>query len=1015
MDDGSDEADVERASTTTRTHRHHISEPGDGDGVLLPARRRRRLLPSSDDEDDRHREQRRRLLPGDLPAGTVHHGRYRPPPGDENRENMQETEGDRRNHDMGAGQGSDQDARGSVEIHARRHHNATDVSLHQFIDSAELLRRTQSEAECQEDYLRYVLCGEHSEDQYINLSMTGAELPVEHAELTRDYDSIIAICDRIPELGLDFECVVTHQTRKAMQGKVGVRVPFQMRNPETGEVSANTEALKDPGSVPNVYLGKLGHHCAVYLLLPNLAQSGNNETLPVTVEQYKIIYEAFRETSGRLEPMIEARNPPTYTSKAFSAGIGISRTIREMTELIRGEAVGGFMEDFSETLVRKAEEWGAGHRFLIQWRGIKMLTAHDPQDEPGRCTALRRAIGADPQVFSAPGNDVFVDVALELAVKGGAVLWRSDGHAVALQKLFAVHRTTAQQFTRFGYSNYHRDTCAHLTAIAGCHITSNSKPLGPYRASFLQLYTTDKSLTYDMRTRNNAKFVTTEDLMKKPPDNLTYNMFMTQIHDMFTDTAESNDVHARIEARVPLEKAKQVLAEAKPEDFEDLVYCHRREDWWQFKATRIQGFASLVKWQNEELDMRVRVQYGPVLLTSLVTFMVNSIYARPEERSGHKELMRAVWPRTSSPGGRCMILPCSKKIDGTEEPGPYAEGGCWWIPGTAIEWPGYDVERVRIPQCEGSIRVRSEAAWDLLGPKETFEAFCSPDRHAKRQQSSVARRGRRQVRGPASEGQHAAPLPETESHPEQTTISPAVRADLAAGDRMHEEVFREHSRISLHQLLQHMVSDYMLMAGETKDRWKHVRMAQEERRRTDIGIMQEPDLGGVFTHARTIQDNRLRRRPVKELQSLKNVEGVRTALKKGFDQLLWCVWSDGRRVYIYSKTSGELIHPHGGDDVASMSAVRLIRNPNPAFSHKRFIMTLGHQPALRNDEEDGEVDGEEAEYNIQHLRVGETVQPIEREALMQERLRQEELTSLRREEEESSEEDDPASGHVHGT
>ncbi|KAG7445473.1 uncharacterized protein BT62DRAFT_1007231 [Guyanagaster necrorhizus] len=181
-------------------------------------------------------------------------------------------------------------------------------------------------------------------------------------------------------------------------------------------------------------------------------------------------------------------------------------------------------------------------------------------------------------MFSTPGDDVFVDVALELSVKEGAVMWHSDGHAVALQRLLQMHQTEANKWTRFGYYNYKRDTCAHLTSVAGCHITTHTTPLGQFNATFVQMYTTDKCLTYDMRASNNAKFVTAVNLMKK--SKYTYNEFLGKLYGVFADAAWHNDVHARIEARVPLANAEDVFADVPVASFLDLVYCVPRQDWW---------------------------------------------------------------------------------------------------------------------------------------------------------------------------------------------------------------------------------------------------------------------------------------------------------------------------------------------------------------------------------------------------------------------------------------------------
>ncbi|KAG7443532.1 uncharacterized protein BT62DRAFT_921991 [Guyanagaster necrorhizus] len=181
-------------------------------------------------------------------------------------------------------------------------------------------------------------------------------------------------------------------------------------------------------------------------------------------------------------------------------------------------------------------------------------------------------------MFSTPGDDVFVDVALELSVKEGAVMWHSDSHAVMLQRLLQMHQTEADKWMHFGYYNYKWDTCAHLTSVAGCHITTHTTLLGQFNATFVQIYTTDKCLTYDMWASNNAKFITAVNLIKK--SKYTYNEFLGKLYSVFTDAAWHNNVHAQIEAQVPLANVEDVFADVPVASFSDLVYCVPQQDWW---------------------------------------------------------------------------------------------------------------------------------------------------------------------------------------------------------------------------------------------------------------------------------------------------------------------------------------------------------------------------------------------------------------------------------------------------
>ncbi|KAG7439622.1 uncharacterized protein BT62DRAFT_924581 [Guyanagaster necrorhizus] len=321
----------------------------------------------------------------------------------------------------------------------------------------------------------------------------------------------------------------------------------------------------DLGCLPNVFLAKVTHYASLYILLPNLVRNlkQHEGTPSVSIQEYAVLYEIFIQSALHYQDMTAACLPATYSSKLFQAGSGQSHQMRKLMELIPSEYVERLLGDFNG--------WGIRHHFLLQWRGIKALTVHDPSNATEQEYFLRQDHVFNANMFSTPGDDVFVDVALELSVKEGAVMWCSDSHAVALQRLLQMHQTEANKWTRFGYYNYKWDTCAYLTSVIGCHIITHTTLLGQFNATFAQMYTTDKCLIYDMWVSNNAKFVTAVNLMKK--SKYTYNEFLGKLYGVFADAAWHNDVHTWIEAQVPLANVEDVFTDVSVASFLDLVYC----------------------------------------------------------------------------------------------------------------------------------------------------------------------------------------------------------------------------------------------------------------------------------------------------------------------------------------------------------------------------------------------------------------------------------------------------------
>lgn len=533
-------------------------------------RQNTRVTPDSDEEDERHEHRRRRPT----------------------RRRQQ-----RRRavyHDHSGEEDVDDDVNEQLK---RGEHTSTPVSLLEFNAAASDLwlpiNQRHKEPSLREAYIRYVLCGQISEHKYVNITMAGNDLNVAEAKLSRDYDSIIVVSNLVGRMCIDLALVVTLQSRKALKKKLHVKAPFDIWTTNPVAVSneraclllcadfiqnQHSEVLKDPGTLPNVYLGSYGTRSSLYLILPNLVDNlQRHDGVPsVTVVEYSEIYKALKAAFQRHKPSIGNRLPGSYAHKEFQAGKGQGHQVRELTELLSPATADAVLQEVWEAVVKLP--WGRGARFLTIWRGIKTVTAHDPSDELKRDEYL-----ADPGTFDrgAYGNDanIWVDVGFELSVPGHAIVIRSDAHAILLMKILGIDRQVADEWTRFGYTNYNVDPSSHLTSVAGCHIIVHGDGLGPFLAMFIQFYTSDKALTYDTRCVNNSKFMTGKDAMRNTGQ-FAYHPFLRQLYDQFVKGAENNDVLARFEVRVPFQHANKVGKDLRVRDFHDAVYCLDREPWW---------------------------------------------------------------------------------------------------------------------------------------------------------------------------------------------------------------------------------------------------------------------------------------------------------------------------------------------------------------------------------------------------------------------------------------------------
>ena len=62
------------------------------------------------------------------------------------------------------------------------------------------------------------------------------------------------------------------------------------------------------------------------------------------------------------------------------------------------------------------------------------------------------------------------------------------------------------------------DLSAHLTGLSGCRIEPGRRAEGPGEVRYLQMYTTDKSVTYHPEGRHHGKVLTGKDVLSAKED-----------------------------------------------------------------------------------------------------------------------------------------------------------------------------------------------------------------------------------------------------------------------------------------------------------------------------------------------------------------------------------------------------------------------------------------------------------------------------------------------------------------
>lgn len=313
----------------------------------------------------------------------------------------------------------------------------------------------------------------------------------------------------------------------------------------------------------------------VRVLLPGLY---NNErrTPFLNQEESAIFYEkGLRPAIAAIMGPLVAEWPPTYNSEMFRAR-GKDGKLAFQTKTVGNWLVRRIGDKLREKLSENNVPWGQGLVFLHQIRGVKasnghtptMLAAHDALEE------LLTANDITPDAHL--GGHWWVDVGLEISSLWEECLaWRTDSHFHVIKNVLAIPSQHARRITQPGSSKYMRDMTSHLTAVSGCRVSPGIRAQGPFNALYFQMYMTDKSITYRPDGNHFGKFLRGQDILRGRADNYCHDLY-----EVYREASQKNYSLARVEVRVPLAEATNILLDIDIEVFRGGLVCFDPSIWW---------------------------------------------------------------------------------------------------------------------------------------------------------------------------------------------------------------------------------------------------------------------------------------------------------------------------------------------------------------------------------------------------------------------------------------------------
>ncbi|KAJ8690100.1 hypothetical protein PTI98_011560 [Pleurotus ostreatus] len=177
-----------------------------------------------------------------------------------------------------------------------------------------------------------------------------------------------------------------------------------------------------------------------------------------------------------------------------------------------------------------------------------------------------------------------------------------------------------------------------MPSISGCRISPGLHTRGPYDVRYFQLYTTDKALTYRPEGYHRGKFITPSDILKGKVDT-----FIEGLYDTYSNAASRNWSLARMEVRVPLEHAEEVLLLQHLSAARTWLISFHKKVFWSLRAYRAAALKFVLQWQAD-YDGSLRVKMPALLLTAAASWLINSLHSSPDKGASCKQLMKAVLP-----------------------------------------------------------------------------------------------------------------------------------------------------------------------------------------------------------------------------------------------------------------------------------------------------------------------------------------------------------------------------------
>lgn len=319
-----------------------------------------------------------------------------------------------------------------------------------------------------------------------------------------------------------------------------------------------------------------GNRHSIYIFFPRLALDEGRSPL-LSEDEVATFYEkGLRPYINHVQPEISSDWPPDYNSEKFRAAKrGGQRAFR--TVMLSAWLANGFAANLREQLQQNGVEWAEDFFLLHTIRGIKHTTQHVLNGVAAHLTLTEVLKEAKISLETTLLGSWWVDVGIEFCnMEGECLQWMTASHRRVVEDALQISASAATRITTLGSSKYSRDLASHLSGVSGCRIEPGLRAEGPYQVAYLQLYTTDKSVTYQIQGRSHAKEATIGEIMgaEQPAK------FVKDLYSAYTEAAKHIRSNARMEVRVPIRFASEVLVYIDNTTIKESILSFPMRQWW---------------------------------------------------------------------------------------------------------------------------------------------------------------------------------------------------------------------------------------------------------------------------------------------------------------------------------------------------------------------------------------------------------------------------------------------------